>query len=154
MDKTSKMAVLSLAILLASTGCTNVNNSKQENKDCYMTENDTTERTSSTFIDCEQTEWETTDKGVQRQILGYNKSMMMVKVKFEKGAEGTPHSHKHTQTTYVESGKFEFTIGDEKRIVEKGDGIYIRPDIMHGCVCLEEGMLIDCFSPMRDDFLK
>lgn len=45
MDKTSKMAVLSLAILLASTGCTNVNNSKQENKDCNMTENDTTERT-------------------------------------------------------------------------------------------------------------
>lgn len=148
------MVVLSLAILLASTGCTNVNNSKQEDKDCNMTENDTTEKTSSTFIDCEQTEWETTDKGVQRQILGYNKSMMMVKVKFEKGAEGTPHSHKHTQTTYVESGKFEFTIGDEKRIVEKGDGIYIRPDIMHGCVCLEEGMLIDCFSPMRDDFLK
>ena len=154
MDKTSKMAVLSLAILLASTGCTNVNNSKQENKDCYMTENDTTERTSSTFIDCEQTEWETTDKGVQRQILGYNKNMMMVKVKFDKGAVGSMHEHYHSQATYVVSGKFELTIGDKKEILSAGDGYYVAPDELHGCVCLEAGILIDTFSPVRADFLN
>lgn len=43
---------------------------------------------------------------------------MLVKVKFEKGAIGTPHKHYHTQTTYVASGKFEFTVGGEKKIVE------------------------------------
>lgn len=56
--------------------------------------------------------------------------------------------------TYVASGKFELTIGDEKRILEAGDGYYVAPDELHGCVCLEAGILIDTFSPMRADFLK
>ena len=60
----------------------------------------------------------------------------------------------HTQTTYVASGKFEFTVNGEKQIVSAGDGVYIEPDAEHGCTCLEAGILIDCFSPMRADFLK
>lgn len=86
--------------------------------------------------------------------MGYDGQVMLVKVKFEKGAIGTPHTHYHTQTTYVASGKFEFTVGNEKKVVKAGDGIYIEPDILHGCVCLEQGILVDCFAPMRADFLK
>lgn len=51
------------------------------------------------------------------------------------------------------SGKFEFTVDGETRVVEAGDGIYIAPDVEHGCKCLEAGILIDCFSPMRADFI-
>ena len=45
--------------------------------------------------------WESAGEGVVRQIMGYNDNLMMVKVKFETGAIGTPHTHPHTQTTYV-----------------------------------------------------
>ena len=75
-------------------------------------------------------------------------------MKFEKGAVGTPHEHFHSQSTYVASGVFEFRVGDETVIVKAGDGIYMEPDIIHGAVCLEAGILIDTFSPMRADFLK
>lgn len=109
---------------------------------------------SATFIPAKEKAWEPAGEGVTRQIMGYDGQVMLVKVKFEKGAVGTPHTHYHTQTTYVASGKFEFTVGDEKRIVEAGDGIYMEPDVLHGCVCLEAGVLIDCFAPMRADFLK
>lgn len=98
--------------------------------------------------------WEPAGEGVTRQIMGYDGQVMLVKVKFEKGAIGTPHTHYHTQTTYVASGKFEFTVGGEKKIVKAGDGIYMEPDVLHGCICLEPGVLIDCFAPMRADFLK
>lgn len=98
--------------------------------------------------------WEPAGDGVKRQILGYDGRVMLVKVKFEKGAVGTPHSHPHTQTTYVASGKFEFTVGDETMTVGAGDGVYMEPGILHGCVCLEPGILVDCFAPMRADFLK
>ena len=97
--------------------------------------------------------WETVGEGVRRQIMGYDGQLMMVKVHFEKGGIGTMHEHYHSQVTYVVSGKFELTIGDEKRIIEAGDGYYVAPDVLHGCVCLEEGLLIDTFSPMRADFL-
>lgn len=108
---------------------------------------------SNTFIYESEKEWQPCEPGVCRQILGYDGQVMLVKVKFEEGACGNPHSHYHTQTTYVASGKFEFTIGDETKIVSEGDGLYMEPDIVHGCKCLEAGMLIDTFSPMRESFL-
>ena len=97
---------------------------------------------SKTFILEKEKAWEPAGEGVVRQIMGYDGQIMLVKVKFETGAIGTPHTHYHTQTTY-----------GEKQIVETGDGIYIEPDAEHGCTCLEAGILIDCFSPIRADFL-
>lgn len=100
------------------------------------------------------TGWEDMGDGVSRQIMGWDEKIMMVKVKFEKGAVGTPHQHIHSQTTYCNSGKFEFTINGEKKVIDEGDGLYIEPNVVHGAVCLEEGMLIDVFSPARQDFLS
>jgi Uncharacterized conserved protein, contains double-stranded beta-helix domain len=96
----------------------------------------------------------TAGEGITRQFVGYDNSIMMVKVMFEKGAIGIQHQHPHAQTTYVVSGKFEMTIGDETKILQAGDGFYTEPDILHGCVCLEAGILIDVFSPIREDFYE
>lgn len=109
---------------------------------------------SKSFVLESETAWEKVGEGIERQILGYDGQLMLVKVKFEKGAVGSPHEHFHSQSTYVASGVFEFTVGDDTVIVKAGDGIYMEPDIIHGAVCLEAGILIDTFSPMRADFLK
>ena len=97
--------------------------------------------------------WENPSAGVERQIMGYNNDLMLVKVKFKKGAVGSIHSHPHTQATYVVSGAFDFTVNGETKTVNAGDGVYMAPNSQHGCVCLEEGLLIDTFSPVRNDFL-
>ncbi|MDI6963977.1 cupin domain-containing protein, partial [Escherichia coli] len=55
---------------------------------------------------------------------------------------------------YVLSGEFEFTIGEEKQIVTAGDTLYKAPHVMHGCICLKPGTLLDTFTPVRDDFLN
>ena len=99
-------------------------------------------------------EWENPAPGIRRQIMAYDGQLMLVKVRFEKGAVGAPHEHYHSQATYVAKGKFEMLIGNETKIISEGDAYYIAPDEWHGCVCLEEGILIDTFSPMRADFLK
>jgi quercetin dioxygenase-like cupin family protein len=105
------------------------------------------------FLKDSDMQWEELGGGVSRKFLGYDNQIMMVKVKFEKGAIGSPHQHFHTQATYCVKGKFEFTIDGEKSIVEAGDGVYIEPNLMHDALCLEEGILIDVFSPVREDFL-
>jgi len=92
-------------------------------------------------------------KGAKREIIGYDHQLMMVKVTFEQNAVGAIHQHPHTQATFVESGVFEFTIGEEKKIVRQGDACFIPSNILHGCVCLEAGTLIDSFGPYREDFL-
>ena len=92
-------------------------------------------------------------EGVTRYVKSYTDEAMVVENHFKKGAVGALHSHPHTQITYVVSGKFEVTIGDEKNIVTAGDTMLKKDGIEHGCVCLEEGVLLDIFSPMREDFV-
>ncbi len=101
----------------------------------------------------DETPWEDLGNGIKRQVFGYNDHIMLVKAKFEVGAVGDLHEHHHTQVTYVDSGAFEMTIGAEVRIIRKGDGYYVPPHVVHGCVCLEAGTLIDAFTPHREDFL-
>ncbi|MCL2098280.1 MAG: cupin domain-containing protein [Bacteroidales bacterium] len=97
--------------------------------------------------------WETVGEGVRRQIMAYDGQLMLVKVEFKKGGIGYMHEHYHSQATYVASGVFELTINGEKQVLKAGEGYYVEPDAIHGCVCLEDGVLIDCFSPVRADFL-
>ena len=108
---------------------------------------------SKEFLMGDDIEWETVGEGVQRQIMGYDDKIMLVKVKFDKGGIGQMHEHYHSQVTYVASGKFELSIGDETKTMKAGDGFYIPPHVMHGAVCLEDGVLIDVFSPIREDFM-
>jgi quercetin dioxygenase-like cupin family protein len=97
--------------------------------------------------------WEDLGSGIKRQIFGYNDNAMLVKVKFEQGAVGQLHQHPHTQVTYIESGAFEMTIGNEKKQLNTGDGFFVPPHAIHGIICLQPGVLIDFFSPVREDFL-
>ena len=92
--------------------------------------------------------------GVQRRILAYGKDAMCVENIFEAGGVGAMHSHPHTQITYIVSGRFRFTIGDEVYEVGPGDTLLKENGVIHGCICLESGVMIDFFSPMREDFVK
>ena len=91
--------------------------------------------------------------GVTRRVLAYTDGLMCVENTFETGAVGALHHHPHTQITYVVSGRFRFTIGDETREVGPGDTLLKQDGVMHGCVCLEAGILLDFFTPMREDFV-
>lgn len=109
---------------------------------------------SNVFFENENCKWEVVDDAIQRQIVGFDDSIMMVNVRFDKGGIGTPHHHHHAQVTHISEGKFEVTIGNETKLLKKGDSFYIPSNVEHGVVCLEKGMLIDVFSPMREDFIK
>lgn len=91
--------------------------------------------------------------GVTRKILAEDKDMMAVEVAFETGAVGAVHTHPHTQISYVLSGRFEADMDGDKRIIGAGDTYYAHPNVPHGVVCLEKGVLLDIFTPRRDDFL-
>ena len=99
-------------------------------------------------------EAEVTAPGVSRKVLAFCDEAMAVENTFEVGAIGSMHSHPHTQITYVAKGVFKFTIGEETRIVKAGDTLLKQDGIIHGCECMEEGVLVDFFTPMREDFIK
>ncbi len=109
---------------------------------------------SELFVFADAAEKETVDGGIVRQIMGYNDALMLARAEFEKGSVGYVHDHPHSQLAYVESGVFDFTIGDETRRLSRGDCAYVPSGMAHGAVCVEKGVLLDIFSPVREDFLE
>lgn len=109
---------------------------------------------SKIFISNHEVPYEPVAPGVKRKIMGYDERLMLVRVEFEKGGIGALHSHYHSQISSIESGIFEVEIGAEKKVLKTGDAFYIPPNVVHGVVCLEQGVLIDMFSPMREDFVS
>ena len=105
------------------------------------------------FIENREIAWEPTAPGMRRKIMAYDENLMLVRVEFETGGVGVLHSHRHTQISHVESGVFEVEIGGEKKVLTTGDAFYVPPHVVHGAVCLESGVLIDVFNPMREDFV-
>ena len=90
--------------------------------------------------------------GTTRRVLAWNDQLMTVEVAFETGAVGTEHTHPHTQCSYVLSGRFSYTGEGESTILEPGDSIVVPGSLVHGTVCLEKGVLLDVFTPAREDF--
>jgi quercetin dioxygenase-like cupin family protein len=109
---------------------------------------------STVFVFEEDIESVSVGEGVERKILGYDRELMMVQVKFRKGSIGYLHIHPHRQVTYIVSGSFDVTIGSEKKRQKAGDCYFIPPQVEHGVVALEDSTLIDVFSPAREDFLR
>ena len=109
--------------------------------------------TTQVFIEDNSIKWEQVAQGVKRKVVAWDEQLMLVRVEFEKGAVGALHEHHHSQITHVESGSFEVRIGEENKILHAGDAYIVPPNSIHGCLCLEPGVLIDAFSPKRDEFV-
>lgn len=108
---------------------------------------------SPSFLYEKENLWEDLGNGVSRQVMGFNQDLMMVKFKFATGAIGAPHHHVHSQCAMVVSGVFELTIKGEKKMLSAGDGYFVEPGVEHSALCIEEGILVDAFNPLRNDFL-
>ena len=109
---------------------------------------------SKPFIFGEKTPRESVGEGLTRQLFGYNESILMARVEFDAGAVGEIHSHPHSQVSYVESGEFDVHIDGVEKRLGPGDSFYIDPNVKHGAVCRKAGVLLDVFSPAREDFLS
>ncbi len=92
-------------------------------------------------------------QGVTRQVLAEAPELMLVAFRFAAGGVGAIHRHPHVQATFVQSGRFDFEIDGRRFEVGPGDAFVIPSDAPHGCRALEPGVLIDSFTPRRDDFL-
>ena len=109
---------------------------------------------SDAFVLGKEVEVESVGDGIKRQLLGYNDLLMVVRVEFEEGAEGYIHAHPHSQVSYVESGEFDVFVNGERRTLGPGDSFCVDPNLDHGAICLRAGVLLDVFSPVREDFLE
>ena len=88
-----------------------------------------------------------------RKVLAYGGNLMVVENYLSAGRQVSLHSHPHEQISYIVSGKHKMFLGDEACFVEAGDSVYVPPNVLHGTECIEGGIVLDAFTPIREDFL-
>jgi quercetin dioxygenase-like cupin family protein len=97
--------------------------------------------------------WEDAEAGVRRRILQAQGRLMLMEVRFAAGAAGYEHSHVHEQISYCVAGRFEYSLDGRTRLLSEGEAVYVPSNTRHGAKALEQGTLIDVFTPVREDLL-
>ncbi len=105
------------------------------------------------FAGPDEGEWVATPDGNRRRVMLFTDELMVVQFAFEKGGVGATHSHPHVQSSYVAKGSFDVTIGGVTETVSAGGSFIVPSNAVHGVVALEDGLLVDTFTPHRADFL-
>jgi quercetin dioxygenase-like cupin family protein len=96
----------------------------------------------------------TTPEGAERRILSYGGGMMLVQFTFRGDTTAPLHSHSHEQIGYVLSGAIDLIMeGHATTRLTAGSSYYVAPNIRHGVVTYGTTVLLDCFTPIREDFL-
>jgi quercetin dioxygenase-like cupin family protein len=96
---------------------------------------------------------ENLSEGIARQMI-VGERMMICRLQFAPHIVTSVHDHPHEQMTIVERGRVLFVVGDEERVAQEGDILHFPSGCRHGATMLEEEVvLIDIFTPLREDFL-
>jgi len=92
-------------------------------------------------------------EGIKYKTLTFGEKTSLSEFSLEKGSVIPKHNHPHEQTGYVISGRLIFTIGDERFEAERGDSWNIPSNMEHDVEVLEDTVVIEVFSPPREDYL-
>ncbi len=91
--------------------------------------------------------------GVRLKTLVHGDRTLLTEVRIARGAVVPPHRHPHEQTGYLVSGALRFTVEGVDSDAHPGDSWNIGADVEHGAVGLEDTVLVEVFSPPREDYL-
>jgi quercetin dioxygenase-like cupin family protein len=93
-------------------------------------------------------------EGIERQMV-VGEKLMICRLKIQPRVVTAVHTHEHEQVTMVERGRVLYVIDGVERVCAPGDVLHFPPHLPHGATMLdEEVVLVDIFTPRRDDFLK
>ena len=105
------------------------------------------------FVTDQDVPWVDAAPGIKRKVLCHDDSIMLARFAFEKGAIGALHNHPHKQCSVIESGVFDVTIDGKTKRLAAGGSYLVAPNLVHGATAVEAGVIVDSFSPLREDFL-
>ena len=92
-----------------------------------------------------------TDK-IQRRYITTSR-LTIAQFALSRGGVVPRHSHEHEQVSCVLSGVLKFVTPDGEVVVHEGESITIAPWVEHQVDVLEDALVIDVFSPVRQDWL-
>jgi quercetin dioxygenase-like cupin family protein len=95
----------------------------------------------------------TTIPGIEQKTLVYGEKTLMAEFRLKKGSSIPRHSHPHEQTGYLVSGHIRMLIGPEENDTLPGDSWCIASGVEHKAEIIEDSVVVEVFSPVREDYL-
>ena len=92
-------------------------------------------------------------EGIELTTLVHGEKTLMGQFKIARGSAIPSHSHPHEQTGFLVSGKVRFNVDGEKMDAEAGDSWCLPGNVEHSAEALEDSVIIEVFSPVREDYL-
>lgn len=102
--------------------------------------------------DWEEAEEETLKDGISRKVI-HGTNVTLAQLHFGSGKSVQKHSHESEQVSLVLRGKVSFDIEGRTIEVSEGSMLFIPPNVPHGVTALEDSIVVDTFSPPRNDWL-
>jgi len=91
--------------------------------------------------------------GINFKTLVYGEKTLMTEFRMKAGSALPRHSHPHEQTGYLISGRINVLVGNETYEAEPGDSWSIPGDVEHGAEPIADSVVVEVFSPVREDYL-
>jgi len=102
--------------------------------------------------------WKSVELEQLNPLLGrraiFSENMTIARLELQKHAAVPEHSHVNEQISIVEKGALKFFIDGGEQIVRAGEVLTIPPNVPHGVEVLEDSIVLDVFSPARDDWRR
>ena len=83
--------------------------------------------------------------------------MTIAQVHLDAGAIVPWHAHENEQVAMIMKGALRFRIGDdngEEIVVREGEALHLPSNLPHWAEVLEDSVVLDLFSPPREDWLQ
>jgi len=93
-------------------------------------------------------------EGVRLKSLVHGERTHLTEFRLSKGAVVPEHQHPQEQTGYLISGSLRFTIDGEVTVALPGASWNLPAGIPHGAEALEDTVVVEMFSPIREDYLS
>jgi quercetin dioxygenase-like cupin family protein len=93
------------------------------------------------------------EPGLTRRVLAYNEKLFLAEHQMAGGWVGSVHSHPHEQIVYVVSGHLRVTCQGKTFDLRAGDSFVVRGGIAHGASAVEDSVVVDVFTPCREDYI-
>jgi unsaturated pyranuronate lyase len=93
------------------------------------------------------------EPGLTRRVLAYNDKLFLAEHQMVKGWAGAMHSHPHDQVVYIVRGHLNVNCQGKSFELRTGDTFVVRGGVQHGASALEDSLVIDVFTPCREDYI-
>ena len=91
--------------------------------------------------------------GIRRRTITTGATMYQMRAELDAGSRLPEHSHPQEQIVHIIKGRLRVLVASGAHELETGDSFYLESNVPHGIETLEDTVVLDTFSPPRDDYL-